>query len=257
MALYLAKTISYTNAPRHVLGALFFAGCALLGGTASVHAQEQLAPAGANAIEPQVAAPVVNKKRVTPTIPSVKAPSKPDWSELTPSQQQALAPLAASWAGVDEPRKRKWLAISQNFASLPPQEQTRMHSRMKEWAALSPQERIQARLNFAGARELPSDKRLEKWEAYQALPPEQRQHLAATAPGKPTGAATAVKPAPINKQALSTPQSAASAPKLTSTGLIAPAKTPTPKIATGLHQIDKHTLLPIPQVATPEATKQP
>ena len=164
--------------------------------TPAATAQEAVAPVVANPVTPATAAPIQGtpKKRVVPTAPIAKPPSKPDWNELTASQQQALAPLAASWSTLDEPPKRKWLAISQNFANLPAQEQTRMHSRTKEWAALSTQERVQARLNFAGARELPSDKRLEKWEAYQALPPEQRQHLAATAPSKPTGAATAVKP---------------------------------------------------------------
>ncbi len=81
-----------------------------------------------------------------------------------------------------------------------------MQQRMREWAALSPQERAQARLNFGKtaevARELSPAEKLAKWQAYQALPPEQRQKLAEQAKAKPQGAAPAVQPVPAQKLAV-------------------------------------------------------
>lgn len=138
------------------------------------------------------------------------------WSQLTPSQQQALAPLAPTWnTGMSEPQKRKWLEISKNYSGLAPQAQATLNSRMKEWAALSPQERAQARLNFGKinetARELTPEEKKAKWEAYQALTPEEKQKLAATASPKPAGAATAAKPVAPQKL-VAVPYRAASKP---------------------------------------------
>ena len=128
--------------------------------------------------------------------------SKPTWTQLTPLQQQALAPLSATWRVLGEAHKRKWLALSENFQAMPPGEQARLHSRMTEWAALSPQQRTLARLNFAEAQKVdPSDKRA-KWEAYQALPPEEKRKLAAgAAAAKPAPPPTAVAVQPQPKLA--------------------------------------------------------
>ena len=142
--------------------------------------------------------------------------SGPAWSELNPSQQKALAPLASSWnTGMSEAQKRKWLEISKNYAALPPEGQATLNSRMSDWVSLSPQQRAQARLNFGKTKELskqltPEEKKA-KWEAYQALSPEERQKLAAKASPKPTGAATAIKPVSPQKLAV-LPAQAASRP---------------------------------------------
>ena len=64
-------------------------------------------------------------------------------------------------------------------------EQAKLHSRMTEWAALSPQQRTQARLNFAETKQLSPDDKKAKWEAYQALPPEEKRKLAAGAAKPP------------------------------------------------------------------------
>jgi len=128
------------------------------------------------------------------------------WVQLTPTQQQALAPLASSWnTGMSDSQKRKWLEISKNYATLAPQAQATLTSRMNEWVALTPQQRAQARLNFGKTMELstqltPEEKKA-KWGAYQSLSPEEKQKLAATAPSKPAGAATAIKPVPPQKLA--------------------------------------------------------
>lgn len=132
--------------------------------------------------------------------PRTKSPTSPPWVELTPPQQQALGPLAATWSTISEAQKRKWLVLSKNFGSLSAEEQAKLHSRMTEWAALSPQQRTLARLNFAQTQRLSSDDKKAKWEAYQALPPEEKSKLAASA-AKPPAAAAAVKPVPARKLA--------------------------------------------------------
>lgn len=129
---------------------------------------------------------------------SARVLSHPVWTELTPVQRQALAPLASNWDTISVSQKLKWLEISRNYGSLPAAEQATLNSRMHEWVSLSPQERAQARLNFGKTKELsrqltPEEKNA-RWQAYQALSPEEKRKLAAKASPKPRGAATAVKP---------------------------------------------------------------
>jgi hypothetical protein len=127
--------------------------------------------------------------------------TKPEWQDLTAAQKQALAPLTKLWPSMTEAHKRKWLALSQNFAQLPEADKNTLQSRMREWAALSSQQRAQARLNFADAKQLPQDERRSKWEAYQALSPEEKQKLAAQKPVAKVGAALAPKPVSAEKLA--------------------------------------------------------
>ena len=125
----------------------------------------------------------------------------PAWSELSAPQQQALKPLAKLWPSMTAAHKRKWLAVSQNFLQLSDQEQITIQSRMQEWAALSPQQRAAARLNFAGTQQLPSEDKRAKWEAYQALSPEEKQKLAAQQVRPVGGGAPAIKPVASEKLA--------------------------------------------------------
>lgn len=106
----------------------------------------------------------------------------PRWQELSASQRSALKPLEREWAGIDAARKQKWLDIAGRYHSLPPAEQARMSARMTQWATLSPNERGKARQNFQDARQLTPQERQSRWEAYQALTPEQRRQLAAPKP---------------------------------------------------------------------------
>lgn len=99
------------------------------------------------------------------------------WHALTPAQRQALAPLAAQWEQMDDAGRQKWLKVASRFDSLTPQERQRLQERMKQWATLPPSERGEARLRFQQTRQLPSDERQQKWAAYQALSPEDRQDL--------------------------------------------------------------------------------
>jgi hypothetical protein len=103
------------------------------------------------------------------------------WRDLTPSQRQALAPLEREWASIDAPRKQKWLALAGRFYSLDPEARARITDRMSEWARLSPVERGQARIRFEEARQVPVPDRKERWRAYQALPADAKQMLAARA----------------------------------------------------------------------------
>ena len=164
-----------------------------------------------------------------------RQPTKPLWTELTEAQRQALAPLAPKWDTVSEAQKRKWLALSQNYPRMSGAEQEKLHSRMTEWAALSPQQRTQARLNFGEAKQISPDDKKAKWEAYQALSPEEKRNLAAGA-AKPPATAAAVKPMPADKLATVPP------PKRV---------VKAPRIAAGPDQVDQNTLLPQPAAAGP------
>lgn len=169
---------------------------------------------------------------------SRKAESTPTWRELTPPQQQALAPLAGTWASLTATHKRKWLALSANYPALPPAEQARLHSRMGEWAALSPQQRTQARLNFAESKAVPKGDKKAKWEAYQALPPEEKRKLAAGArTAKPAAPATAAAVRPVPRQKLATVPKPAKASRSSKRA---------PPIAGDPGEVDRNTLLPHP-----------
>jgi Protein of unknown function (DUF3106) len=119
---------------------------------------------------------------------------KPLWSELTADQRQSLSPLQAEWPRISKSQKRKWLEVSKNFNKLTADEQVKLHSRMKEWVALTPQQRAQARLNFSATKELPPEKNQQRWDAYLALSPEEREKLQQSAQARPNSAALANKP---------------------------------------------------------------
>ena len=117
----------------------------------------------------------------------------PAWSELSAGQQKILAPLAPSWDTLEPARKRKWMAVAQTYPQLAPAEQAKLQGRMVEWAALSPRERALARLNYSETKRVPASDRAANWDAYQALPDEDKQKLAAQAASAPKGAALAPK----------------------------------------------------------------
>lgn len=132
---------------------------------------------------------------------AVPRDTRPGWAELTPDQQQALKPLAGQWTTMSEAQKRKWIALSRNYRTMAPADQARLRSRMTEWVSLSPQQRTQARLNFGEAKGLSPGDRKAKWEAYQALSPEEKRKLAAGAGARTPPTAAAVRPVPAQKLA--------------------------------------------------------
>ncbi len=127
------------------------------------------------------------------------------WAALSAPQRNALAPLSGDWANLDPQQRQKWLEIAARFDQLSPAERERVQRRMGEWARLSPAERGQARANFQSAKQLSVDDRQARWEAYQALPEDQRRRLAAQ------GQAPAPAPGPRTAGAASAPARPAAA----------------------------------------------
>ena len=198
------------------------------------------------------------------------------WAELKPGQQATLKPLEREWPGIEAGRKQKWLELAAGFPKMTPAEQGRIQERMAEWARLTPQERGQARLNFQEAKQVPAQDRQERWNAYQALSPEQKQQFAARAapggsgadagrkgvPPVPTRAEKSVRDAPQAKSNIVPNPALAAPPKAiaptvvqarpgATTTLITKRPSPPahqqtglPKIAATPEFVDKATLLP-------------
>lgn len=149
----------------------------------TAHAQPSEVPAAAaSAAAPASAVPPV-LPAVPKPLPSASLVGNQQWANLTPAQQAVLAPLASEWDGLDAARKSKWLEIAARFHTLTPEQQARLRERMIDWTRMSPTERQQARVGFQSNPQLRDDKlqseKLQsKWEAYQALTPEERQALA-------------------------------------------------------------------------------
>ena len=102
----------------------------------------------------------------------------PRWASLPKGQQAALAPLQRDWASIDAQRKQKWLEVAGRFPSMAPAERQRVQERMAEWARMTPVERTRARLQFQESRQFSPEDRQSRWEAYQALPDDERKALA-------------------------------------------------------------------------------
>lgn len=192
--------------------------------------------------------------------------SGPDWRSLSPSQRDALKPLERDWSTIDAQRKQKWIELAGRFDRMSPDERGRVQQRMTDWVKLSPKQRNEARLNYQGARELSPQERQERWEAYKALPEEQRRSLAASAKAnaaKPVarsektapaaGAKVNTVPNPLleaRKPGAVAPGVVQARPGATTNLLSArPAQPPNqqtglPKVAATPEFVDKTTLLP-------------
>lgn len=183
------------------------------------------------------------------------------WASLSPSQRATLAPLQREWGSIDASRQRKWLELAARFPRLSPQEQQRVQQRMADWARMTPEERGRARVQFQEIRQLGPQDRQAGWEAYQALPPEQRRELAqqaepAPARGAASGAAPTTKSsivrtpttAPVLKPVA--PTLVQVAPGATTTPVTRPPAPPLhqqaglPKMAATPAFVDRNTLLP-------------
>ena len=236
--------------------------------TAAASAQEKL-PVTATA------APIASSARA-PT--KAAAEQGVRWRDLKPAQQGLLKPLEPDWSRIDAQQKQKWLQVADGFPKLSAAEQGRVQARMVDWAKLTPQERGRARMNFQEATQVPPLDRQARWDAYQALSPEEKRQLAArAAPSTPALAADAVrrpveprldraeKPAgaPVQAKsnivpnpALATPPKAVSPtvvqarPGATTTSISKRAVPPShqqaglPKIAATPEFVDRATLLP-------------
>lgn len=210
---------------------------ALCGALVAAAAWAQTAPVPPAAPSPAPAAPSVSTAAPVRPAPVRRASSRPEssprWGELSARQQASLTPLAGTWHTLSQAQKRKWIALSHNYPTLSPDDQARLHSRMTEWASLSPQQRTQARLNFAATKALPSTDKKAKWEAYQALPAEEKKKLASRAARKPVPPPTAAAVRPVPKQKLAR---------------LPHARKPDngARLSGIPGQVDRHTLLPQP-----------
>jgi hypothetical protein len=102
----------------------------------------------------------------------------PAWSALSRQQQQVLAPLAPKWATMDDTSRGKWASVADRYHRLSPQEQQRIDNRLASWAKMDPIQRGEARARFQQAQGLSAQERQRRWEAYQALPEQEREDLA-------------------------------------------------------------------------------
>ncbi|MGU7815255.1 DUF3106 domain-containing protein [Burkholderia sp. AW49-1] len=136
--------------------------------------------AASNAPAPTSAAAGLTTDLAPLPLPLPAANGPLSWARLTPAQRAALAPFADQWDGFSDARKRKWLKIASRFAKLTPDEQKHLQDRMSEWARMTPEQRRVARENYQSAKELSAQARERAWRAYQQLPEEQKQRLAAT-----------------------------------------------------------------------------
>ena len=200
--------------------------------------------------------------------PAVNA-GGPPWASLTPFQQSALAPLKKDWQVIDAPRKQKWLEIAARLPSMPPEERQRIQERMTEWARMTPEQRGRARLQFQEARQISPQERQARWDAYLALPVEERRALANSAQTVPKARTAAIRsPAgepstasmqknnivavPANKAVSTTvaPTVVQAKPGASTTLISKTASPPAhaqigqPKITVGQDKVNRSTLLP-------------
>lgn len=103
------------------------------------------------------------------------------WNKLNPAQRNVLTPLERDWSTISPAQQQKWAELANRFPAMPDDERSRVQQRIAEWSRLTPQERASARLNFQETRQISPDERRQQWEAYRALPPEQRRALAESA----------------------------------------------------------------------------
>jgi len=125
------------------------------------------------------------------------------WSQLSPVQREALAPLSSKWDSLGDVQQQKWVVLASRLPGMSNADRDRVRARMAEWARMTPAERGRARQNLPETRLAAGPDRQALWEAYNALPPEQRDELAqranpaakraaAKAPGTATSAAAPV-----------------------------------------------------------------
>lgn len=102
----------------------------------------------------------------------------PEWQALSAPQQRVLAPLAAQWASLDDTSRGKWAAVARRYPQLSLQEQSRIDRRLARWAQMDPIQRGEARARYQQSQGLSAQERQRRWEAYQALPLQEREDLA-------------------------------------------------------------------------------
>ena len=184
------------------------------------------------------------------------------WAQLKPAQKAVLTPLERDWAAMGPPQQQKWIEVANRFPNMPAEERSRVQQRITDWSRLSPQERGEARLNFQQARQLSPQERQQQWDAYRALPPDQRRALAERA--GPAVQATVARNGSVDRHVKSSVVRAAGSPPPkpvgptvvqrgagATTNLVSKPSTPPlhqqaglPKVAATPGFVDRATLLP-------------
>ncbi|WP_133650610.1 DUF3106 domain-containing protein [Paraburkholderia flava] len=156
-------------------------GCAIAALVAFAATYPRFYPSPSQAVRPS--GPAI--KAATPSL-SVELPGLPTnnnplaWARLSNAERVALAPFASQWDTFSDERRRKWLKIASRYSKLSPDAQKRLHDRMTEWTRMTPEQRRVARENYQVSKELPRETRQNAWKAYQQLPEELKERLAAS-----------------------------------------------------------------------------
>ncbi|MBM3388977.1 MAG: DUF3106 domain-containing protein [Betaproteobacteria bacterium] len=200
------------------------------------------------------------------------------WSRLSAGDQAILAPLKDDWAELSVDQRLKWLELSMRFPSMAVDEQQRVQDRMMQWARMTTAERGAARLNFQEIRQFTAKERLEQWEAYQELAPQERKELAIRAQAAVQSPAVPKRsdssgPVPKSSSALAETVAGAvprpvsgtlvQAPIGATTRLVTQLPQPStsagsgPRLAVGAGAVDPVTLLPQARAARPSPSSEP
>lgn len=162
--------------PPRLLIALLLSAAGLSAFAQGAASAPEAAASGAVAV---TAAPAAKPRQLAkPVAPTALSAPPANWSNLTPKQQALLAPLERDWPGIPDSQRSKWLSATPTLATMSGEEIKRVHDRMRDWAQLSTADRLNARIGFQVARQLTAEQRQARWEAYQALPAEERRALA-------------------------------------------------------------------------------
>lgn len=130
-----------------------------------------------NALTPPLITPIAPHGKTSANTGDKKPIS--NWASLNPAQQQILAPLEGDWPSMTNESRQKWAKLANLYPKIGAAEQERLQARMLEWAKLSQKDRRLARENYLSSLKFPNDKKNEAWQAYQQLPDEEKQKLAA------------------------------------------------------------------------------
>lgn len=202
-----------------LLGAAGFSACAQ--STDEVAPPEPAASMATAPEPPLQQQPVVKPRPLTkPITPGALSVPPANWHELTPKQQALLAPLERDWPEISDAQRSKWLSATPTLATMSGEEIKRVHDRIRDWTLLSGSERLNARISFQVSRQLTPEQRQARWEAYKALPAEERRALAEKALARrqalAEAPARAAKPAVTQRKSDATP----SAPALVTPALV-------------------------------------
>jgi Protein of unknown function (DUF3106) len=188
-----------------------------------------------------------------PDLPGSNGPMA--WSHLSSAEHLALAPFEPLWDSFSDERKRKWLKIASRYPKMSPDAQKRLHDRMSEWVRMTPDQRRVARENYQVSKELPREARQNAWKAYQQLPEEQKERLAASERKRRPSVVSAPPSAHheikgidrlvnAREHGASGAEAVAAASPATAASLAAPAPVPAPPVAASASHV-------IPQPVSP------